>query len=49
MDSVAKALKIMDENVLNSYSNSPYTACTPKVSNYLMTRNVTDTSFLNLP
>ena len=48
MDSVAKALRIMDENVINSYNiiSSPYIAATPiNRPSCLMTRNVTDSSF----
>lgn len=48
MDSVAKALRIMDENVINSYNinTSPYIAATPvNKPSYLMSRNVTDSSF----
>jgi hypothetical protein len=48
MDSVAKALRIMDENVINSYNNptSPYIAVTPlNKPSCLMSRNVTDSSF----
>jgi len=47
MDSVAKALHIMDENVINSYNISPYIASTPINNNqsYIMKNNVTDSSF----